>query len=144
MRTTLTPWMNCVPEHVSAWEILVLAGTAGGMAPAAAIAPPSSTRISARLIRVGNTVQPGIYCNYRYCTNEVEGGSVQAFRLSASGHVRHAYPRLNRVINALHPTRDPGTAWRCHSFLHIILFLILCALYAIPYLFPSNTRHRLK
>ena len=46
--------VNCVPNTFQPVEILVLASTAG----AGRMALPVSTRISARLNRVGNTVHP--------------------------------------------------------------------------------------
>ena len=46
--------MNCVPEHISGLaEILVLDGTAG----ASGMAPPASTRISARMKCVRDSTQ---------------------------------------------------------------------------------------
>ena len=52
--------MNCVPASFTLAEILVLAGTAG----ASGMAPPTSTRISARLKRVQeHNLRVNINCN---------------------------------------------------------------------------------
>ena len=51
---TFIPLELCELTRYSLAEILVLDGTAG----AGRMAPPASTRISARLKRVGNTVHP--------------------------------------------------------------------------------------